>query len=98
MSTEVIAELYDFLKENETGLYKNYKTDEVIGYVHISFYDLKNFVDIVGEDEFVEGGINVQMFNNSICVEINDIIEGYGHELSDYKNCFDESDWDYYCR
>ncbi|HBC94351.1 MAG TPA: hypothetical protein DCZ10_15990 [Pelotomaculum sp.] len=90
---DVNARLYDFLKDNETGLYS--RRNEIIAYVHINFYDLKEFIEIVGDYYFDEGGIQVQMLKYSICVDINDIIEGEGHYLSAYKNCFDEQDWKY---
>lgn len=94
MSKEVIADLYDFLKENETGLYK--EDNEIVTYVHISFYDLQDFVKIVGEDTFDEGGIEVRMFDNTICVDLNDIFESFGHGISNYKNCFNEYDYERY--
>lgn len=92
----VIPELYDFLKDNETGLYNDIRCGEVIGYVHVNFYDLNDFVKIVGEGSFDEGGLEVQMFDNTICIEVNDIIERYGQELEDYKNCFNKDDWEEY--
>jgi hypothetical protein len=91
LASNVVAELYDFLKENETGLYSD--KNGVRGYVHIYFIDLDKFVEIVGTGPFDEGGLEVQMFTNTICIEINEIIEGYGQTLLDYKNCFSESDW-----
>lgn len=90
-NNDVNPELYEFLKENETGLYAKNKT--VFAYVHIYFFNLGDFVKIVGEHHFEEGGIEVQMFNNTTCIDINDIIESHGHYLSSYKNCFDESTW-----
>ena len=89
----VDAALYDFLKDNETGLFR--RKSEVIAYVHVNFFDLDDFVKIVGTGHFDEGGIEVQLMNNTVCVELNDIMENsFGHELSDYRNCFGE--WDEY--
>ncbi|HML33825.1 hypothetical protein [Sporomusa sphaeroides] len=89
----VDAELYDFLKANETGLFR--RKNEVVAYVHVNFFNLDDFVKIVGPGHFDEGGIEVQLMHNTVCVELNDIIENaYGQELSDYRNCFDE--WDEY--
>lgn len=90
-NNDVNPELYEFLKENETGLYAKDKI--VFAYVHVYFFNLDDFVKIVGEYWFDEGGIEVQMFNNTICIEINDIIESLGHTLSSYRKCFDESTW-----
>lgn len=89
----VDPELYDFLKENETGLYLDYDREEVIAYVHINFYDLSNFVKVVGEGYFDEGGADVAMFPNTICIEINDIINDLDQSLYDYKGCFNKDDW-----
>ncbi len=92
---DVNARLYGFLKDNETGLYKHKK--QIIAFVHIYFCDLSKFADIVGQSHFEDGGIDVQMFSNSICVEISDLIQdGFGHNLSDYKDCFNDYDWDRY--
>lgn len=87
---EVNAELYDFLKENETGMIR--RNNEVVGYVHVYFFKLDDFVKIVGESWFDEGGLEVHLFRNTVCIELNDIIEGEGHSLLSYKKCFDDSD------
>lgn len=93
---EVDANLYEVLKENETGLHMRGR--DVIAYVHLSFYDLKDFVEAVGEYCFDEGGLVVHMFLDSICVELNEIIEGKGHNISSYIKCFDEDTWSYYVK
>lgn len=85
---EVNAELYDFLNENETGLYC--KGKEVVAFVHIHFSDLDDFVKVIGEGHFDEGGMEVNLFSHTIAVELNDIIEGQGHYISSYKKCFHE--------
>jgi hypothetical protein len=88
----VDANLYDFLKANETGLFKEKKSQEIRAYVHVDFVDLDKFVKIVGIDHFVEGGIEVIMLDTSICIELNEIFECDGLDISDYKNCFGEYD------
>jgi hypothetical protein len=90
----VNSELYEFLKKCETGLYKG--KNEIIAYIHIDFDRLKEFTEIIGSYWFDEGGMKVTMFTDSICVEINDIIEGHGQYLSAYKNCFNTYDWEEY--
>ncbi|MCM3273797.1 hypothetical protein [Paenibacillus elgii] len=92
---EVNADLYDFLKEHETGLFTKefHKNKTVFAYVHVHFSDLSEFVDIVGSDYFSEGNVDVTMLEHTIAIELNDIIEGDGHYLSSYKKCFDEDDW-----
>jgi len=88
---EVNAKLYDFLLKNDTGLYQS--GENIIPFVHIDFCDLAEFVEIVGIYQFEEGGIEVQMFDSTICIELTDIIESEGHYLSDYKSCFDVYTW-----
>ena len=90
---EVDARLYEIMKENETGLHMD-RNRNVVAYIHLSFYDIKEFVDCVGSGHFDEGGLEVRLFKDSLCVEINDIIESNGHNLSSYKKCFDEDTWD----
>jgi len=90
---EVNAELYQFLKDNETGLYMD-QYGEAIAYVHIHFSDLDDFTKIVGAGTFDDGGLDITMFKTTICVELNDIIEAEGHNLSSYKACFNKDDWE----
>src|SRR5699024_8635467 len=87
---EVDANLYEFLRENETGLIKDDRG--LIFYVHVPFYLLDEFAEIVGHHHFEEGGMTVLLFDESVCVDLNDIIEGAGHKITSYKNCFDEFD------
>jgi len=95
MHKEVNAELFVFLMNNETGLYG--KGDkEVIAYVHIDFSDLREFIEIVGEYYFAEGGMEVTLLSSTVAVDLNEIIENDGHYLSAYKKCFDEDDWEHY--
>ena len=86
---EVDANLYEFLRENETGVTK----DEcgLVFYVHVRFYELADFVKIIGEHHFEEGGMGVLMFDETICIDLNDIIEGAGHKITSYKRCFDDA-------
>jgi hypothetical protein len=93
--SNVNAALYDLLKEHETGMYgKGNQHNEVIAYVHIDFGNVRDFVEIMGYDYFAEGGIEARIMPSSVCVEINDAIEHFGHNLSDYKRCFDEDVWE----
>ncbi|MCR8641400.1 hypothetical protein NV379_01910 [Paenibacillus sp. N1-5-1-14] len=95
---EVNADLYDFLKENETGLYtKEFNRNKTVyAYVHVYFNSLSEFAEIVGSHPFDEGGMQVTMFESTIAIELNDIIDGDGHYLSSYKKCFNEYDWEQY--
>lgn len=95
---EVNADLYTLLNENETGLYTQefHKNKTVYAYVHLCFSDLADFAEATGTYPFEEGGLKVVMFERTICIELNDIIEGHDHRLSSYKKCFDEDTWERY--
>lgn len=90
----VDANLYDFLKEHETGMYLD--NNELIAYVHVHFHDLPQFVEIVGLSTFDEGGLEVRMFEHTLAIELNDIIENSDQEILAYRNCFEASDIEQY--
>lgn len=91
MSKIVNPDLYDFLKDNKTGLYKN-NSKELTAYLHIPFCALEDFVKAVGDCYFDES-IDIKMMANTIYIELNDIFDFFGHDLKDYKNCFNKADW-----
>jgi len=91
---KVDPDLYEFLQNHETGLCL--ERHGIVAYVHVEFYDLKDFVEIVGLDWFSEGGLDVKMFNDTICIELNDIFETDGNCILDYESCFCENDIKYY--
>lgn len=91
---DVDANLYEFLKDRETGIAE--EDYDIVLYVHIPFYRLDEFVEIIGTHHFEEGGANVLMFDNTICFELNDVIEGLGHKMTSYKNCFVASEFERY--
>lgn len=87
---DVNVALYDFLNENETGLFL--KGKQVIAYVHVHFFDLDTFTEIIGSHWFDEGGMEIHLFKNTVAIELNDIFESYEHSILAYKNCFDNDD------
>lgn len=89
---EVDADLYEFLQSHETGI--GSIQNEIKAWVHVPFDDLQKFVNIVGYTYFVCGGVECRLQEDNVCVDINYFIEGAGHLLSSYKNCFNENDWD----
>lgn len=91
---KVNVDLYEFLKETsmENGLYYDHQTKEMIAYTHIYFWNLEDFVKIIGDYWFEEGGLDVKMFDDTICVDLNGIFESDDNCILDYKNCFNESD------
>jgi len=91
---KVDPDLYEFLQNHETGMCL--ERHGIVAYVHIEFYDLKDFVDIVESYPFDEGGLDVKMFEDTICIELNDIFEMEGNCILDYKNCFSKDDIEYY--
>lgn len=95
---KVNADLYEFLQNTaqETGMWK--ENEKVIAYVHIQFDYLAEFSQIVGCGVFDEGGIDVKMFSDTICIELNDIFEWDDNEILDYKNCFSTDDIEKYWR
>lgn len=95
MKNDVNGRLFKFLLEQETGLYTQdfHKNKTVFAYVHIDFDRLSEFAEIVGSYPFEDGGWKVVMFERTICLELNDLLNGY---LSPYKDIFHEDDWDEY--
>lgn len=94
MNKEVVSDIYEFLKEHEIGLYKD--GDEVRAYVIVDYYDLKEFTNVVGSSTFDDGGLEVTMRDGYIVIDLNEIFEGYGHDISNYKNCFNKNDYKLY--
>jgi hypothetical protein len=91
---EVDADLYEFLQNNETTLYK--ENNEIIASVFVYFYNLEDFCEIVGSYYFDDGGIEVQMMDGYLCVPINDYIEDCDHKISSYRACFADDVWEIY--
>jgi hypothetical protein len=90
---KVNAELYEFLREQamETGMYYDEKRKELIAYVHVYFFNLEDLVNALGGSYyFDEGGREVTMFKDTICIELQDIFESQGNCILDYKKCFSE--------
>ena len=85
------VELYDLLKETEVHIFENYFKDiEILAF--IDFYDLKNFIDAAGIYWFEDDGINSQIREDCICVDILEILQAEGG-ISSYRRCFDENEW-----
>jgi hypothetical protein len=91
----VNAELYDFLKECETGLTTD-RNRNVIAYVFIDFDKIQEFIKIVGTWFLEDGGYECMLKDGCIRLDLNEIIDGEGHKLSDYEKCFYEDDWRHY--
>ncbi|WP_339265102.1 hypothetical protein [Paenibacillus sp. FSL R5-0470] len=53
-------------------------------------------IEVDGQCGVIVGGMKVTMFERTICIDLNDIIEGQAHSLSSYKKCLDEDTWDRY--
>lgn len=91
----VDVDLYEFFKDNETHLHT--ENGKIIAFCCINFRNLSRFAELLGHGAFDDDGIQCIMRDGYIVVDVNQFIEDwYGHKLSDYKNCFDESDWERY--
>lgn len=86
--------LYEFLKNHETGLYA--EKSNVVAYVHIPFTDIEEFVETVGSYHFDEGGVETRLFENTLCVELNDVFDGLAQPILNYASCFESSDVKHY--
>ncbi|WP_034757756.1 hypothetical protein [Rossellomorea vietnamensis] len=69
----------------ELDLYKFAQTQEIDWrgeklYIWIRFCDLAEFTGMIGYDQFSEGGEEVSLQHDCICVDIVDICESYGIE------------------
>ncbi|MBU2701133.1 hypothetical protein Ga0466249_002247 [Sporomusaceae bacterium BoRhaA] len=90
----VDVELYEFLKSHECHFYRDH--GEVKAFVIVDFDDLTDFVKVVGTSHFDESGFEVTMRDTYICIDIDDIIDGNGEDLTAYKNCFDVDEYEEY--
>lgn len=79
--------------KNECHLFRG--SNGIESWVVVEFFDLKDFIEIIGSCGFDDGGMDVKMFEKYISVDLNDIIENNDEELSDYKECFGD-EWKEY--
>lgn len=89
---EVNADLYDFLNNHEAHICVI--NSRIESYVFIPFYDLENFVAMVGYDYLSDdGGVDCKLQDGNICIDVVDLIEYQGHLVSSYGKCFYEQEW-----
>ena len=88
---EINLKLYEFLKDKETHIYCDGNTG-IKTWAVIYFYDLEEFTNII-RHHLYDGGIDVNLNDGYVAVELNQIIESEGNNISDYKNIFDESEY-----
>lgn len=90
---EVNVELYKILKDRECHLFPRGR--EIVAWACLYHFDLQDFCKAVGSYCFDEGGAECRLLQGgAIAIDLNDIIEGEGHLLSSYEDCFEE--WDEY--
>ena len=82
--------LYELMKKRECHIYQ--KKNIIRCWIILYFFDLEDFVKIIGADWFEEGGMEVTMGDNYISIDLSDIIEDEGR-LVEYKKCFSEHDY-----
>lgn len=88
-------ELYEFLKEEvECGIQYKYETKSIECWVWLDFCQLKEFVDLVGNNYFYEGGVECNLQETRIAIDLNDIIEYQGDDIFSYKSIFQERDYE----
>ncbi|MFW5962409.1 MAG: hypothetical protein ACOCQR_02225 [bacterium] len=93
--SEVNVELYELLKDRECHLYQDYKNNQITAWVVLYHFDLQDFCKAVGPYYFDEGGAECKLLQDGeIAIDLNEIIEGEGHLLSAYAECFEE--WEEY--
>ena len=87
----VNKELYNFLKDSETGA-----TDHINGdfecWVHIDKWNIKDFIKWMqnnGDDTLHMAGYPVFIHNRSVRCDIVMLMDMIGHKLSNYKDCFE---------
>lgn len=90
---EVNADLYKFMLDNECHLF--FKSG-VKAWACVQFCNLKDFVNAIGRNYFDEEGMGIRLFDTYVAVDLNEIIEGEGHLLSSYQECFPEDEWKQY--
>ena len=68
-------ELYKFCEEKELD-WRGKNNEELIIWIYI--WDIDDFVELVGEDFFVEGGYNVNLQYKQIAFDLVPICECFG--------------------
>lgn len=88
---EFNAELYEFLKENETHMWTE-KNNLLFG-VRVYFSQLKDFIHIIGSGHMDDGGIETTLNDDStLYVPLEDVFDNDGLSIHDYRFCFSEDD------
>lgn len=70
-------ELYKFIKDNEIEI--DWRLEKHL-YIWIPFYHLEKFTKLLGYDNFFEGGEEVLLQYDCVCVDILDICERFNIE------------------
>lgn len=87
-------ELYEFLKERECHLFR--ENDEMQAWVVVPFYLLSDFVKVVGNTYFDEGGMDIKMFEDYLAIDLNYIFEAECEFIYEYRKCFEEDEFKKY--
>lgn len=72
-------ELYKFLEEHEIEYRWERQNTEFL--VWIPFYLLEDFTEMIGEDYFCEGGVDVNLQYSWVCIDITNIAECHSIDL-----------------
>jgi predicted aspartyl protease len=71
--------LYKFINENNIEI--DWRGDELV--IWVSFYDLKEFAEMLGRNFLSEGGYDVNLQNNCIALDIVPICEYFDIETTE---------------
>lgn len=93
MMKVVNADLYEFLNTHETGIGVSDRDGNIEAWVHIPFEDFRDFINAVGSSWFDCGGVDCRLQEDNVCIDITNFIDGEGHLLSSYKNCFNQENY-----
>ena len=94
MNIDVRDKLHEFLLENECDLCYNDHTRELEVWVHINFWDIEEFDDIVKPT--YEWYPKCELQESSLCVFIYDIFRYYGLDFWEFEDCFDNKSFPEY--
>lgn len=91
----VNIDLYKILEDGEVKA--NTENGEAVLYALINFYNLRDFTELMGENYFCEGGIDVELHDGYIAIRIDEIIEEiFDNEIESYREAIGEYEYNEY--
>ena len=93
---KVDIDLYNILSERECEIYR-YEDGVLQACVNLYFFDLDNFSKYLKSVGYLDDRYsnNIVLRYDSVCfIELAELIEYIGDDIKDYKDLFDEYDFD----